>query len=333
MIRLQEINFKYKNEETSNLININLNIKKGECILICGGSGCGKTTLLRLINKLVPTLYEGELKGNVILDNEHTEDIPMYVLADRVGSVFQNPKTQFFNVDTDSEIVFGLENKGMSLQEMQNRLEKTCNDLKINNLLNKSIFKISGGEKQKIAFASVYAINPDIYVLDEPSSNLDYKSIDDLKQYISLLKSQGKTIIIAEHRLFYLMDLINRSIYLKNGKIEKIYSKEEFVNLSDDVRKEMGLRSIKGTNRLLQQKEKLQINNKKILKLNNLSIYRGNRKIISNLNFEASMGDIIGLIAPNGTGKTSLLRTISGLFNSYKGDITWNDKKLSLIHI
>ena len=188
MIRLQEINFKYKNEETSNLININLNIKKGECILICGGSGCGKTTLLRLINKLVPTLYEGELKGNVILDNEHTEDIPMYVLADRVGSVFQNPKTQFFNVDTDSEIVFGLENKGMSLQEMQNRLEKTCNDLKINNLLNKSIFKISGGEKQKIAFASVYAINPDIYVLDEPSSNLDYKSIEDFKQYISLLK-------------------------------------------------------------------------------------------------------------------------------------------------
>ena len=89
----------------------------------------------------------------------------------------------------------------------------------------------------------------------------------------------------------------------------------------------MGLRSIKGTNRLLQQKEKLQINNKKILKLNNLSIYRGNRKIISNLNFEASMGDIIGLIAPNGTGKTSLLRTISGLFNSFKGDITWNDKK------
>lgn len=327
MIRLQEINFKYKNEETSNLININLNIKKGECILICGGSGCGKTTLLRLINKLVPTLYEGELKGSVFLDNEDIEKIPMYALSDRVGSVFQNPKTQFFNVDTDSEIVFGLENKGMSLQEMQNRLEKTCNDLKINNLLHKSIFKISGGEKQKIAFASVYAINPDIYILDEPSSNLDYESIVELKQYLSLLKKQGKTIIVAEHRLFYLMDLIDRSIYLKNGLIEKIYSKEEFVNLSDDVRKEMGLRSIKGTNRLLQQKEKLQINNKKILKLNNLSIYRGNRKIISNLNFEASMGDIIGLIAPNGTGKTSLLRTISGLFNSYKGDITWNDKK------
>ena len=159
----------------------------------------------------MPTLYEGELKGNVILDNEHTEDIPMYVLADRVGSVFQNPKTQFFNVDTDSEIVFGLENKGMSLQEMQNRLEKTCNDLKINNLLNKSIFKISGGEKQKIAFASVYAINPDIYVLDEPSSNLDYESIVELKQYLSLLKKQGKTTIVAEHRLFYLMDLIDRS--------------------------------------------------------------------------------------------------------------------------
>lgn len=327
MIRLQEINFKYKNEETSNLININLNIKKGECILICGGSGCGKTTLLRLINKLVPTLYEGELKGSVFLDNEDIEKIPMYALSDRVGSVFQNPKTQFFNVDTDSEIVFGLENKGMSLQEMQNRLEKTCNDLKINNLLHKSIFKISGGEKQKIAFASVYAINPDIYILDEPSSNLDYESIVELKQYLSLLKKQGKTIIVAEHRLFYLMDLIDRSIYLKNGLIEKIYSKEEFVNLSDDVRKEMGLRDIKKSYSSPHQNENSECKGQIMLKLNNFSIYRGKRKIISNLNVEAKIGDVVGLIAPNGIGKTTLLRTISGLLNNFKGDITWNGMK------
>ena len=111
-----------------------------------------------------------------------------------MGSVFQNPRTQFYNVDTTSEIVFGCENMALPVPEMRKRLEETAHSLKLEKLLNRSLFALSGGEKQKIAFASVYAMNPEIYLLDEPSSNLDMASIQELKEHLRLIKSQGKTI-------------------------------------------------------------------------------------------------------------------------------------------
>lgn len=116
-----------------------------------------------------------------------------------------DPRTQFFNTDTDGEIAFGLENRGMPIEEMQSRVQNTAQTLNIEKLLGRSIFSLSGGEKQKIAFASVCAMHPDIFLLDEPSSNLDLESIEDLRKHIALLKEQGKTILIAEHRLYYLI--------------------------------------------------------------------------------------------------------------------------------
>lgn len=107
---------------------------------------------------------------------------------------------------------------------------------------NRNIFHLSGGEKQKIAFASVYAMNPDIYLLDEPSSNLDIPTIEVLKRHLSVLKNSGKTVIISEHRIYYLMDLVDKVIYMKNGQIQKSYSKEDFLNLSEDEIKAMALR-------------------------------------------------------------------------------------------
>lgn len=140
-----------------------------------------KTTLTKLINGLIPNYFPGELSGNVQIDDENILGMPMYYLATKVGSVFQNPRTQFFNVDVDSEIAFGIENIAVPPDELHQRLEYTLDSLKIRNLQGKNIFELSGGEKQKIAFASVYAMNPDIFLLDEPSSNLDGDSIRDLK--------------------------------------------------------------------------------------------------------------------------------------------------------
>ena len=218
MIEFENVSFSYTGQEHGGLHDINLKISDGECVLFCGRSGCGKTTITRLVNGLIPQFYQGELHGRVLVDGQEISNIPMYQIAAKVGSVFQNPRTQFFNVDTDSEIAFGIENEARPPQELIERVEQTADDLRIQKLRNRNIFELSGGEKQKIAFASVYAMNPQIYLLDEPSSNLDMTSIQELREHLRLIKKQGKTVLIAEHRLYYLMELADRIVYLEKGE-------------------------------------------------------------------------------------------------------------------
>ena len=187
MIEFENVSFSYTGQEHGGLHDINLKISDGECVLFCGRSGCGKTTITRLVNGLIPQFYQGELHGRVLVDGQEISNIPMYQIAAKVGSVFQNPRTQFFNVDTDSEIAFGIENEARPPQELIERVEQTADDLRIQKLRNRNIFELSGGEKQKIAFASVYAMNPQIYLLDEPSSNLDMTSIQELREHLRLM--------------------------------------------------------------------------------------------------------------------------------------------------
>ncbi len=139
-----------------------------------------------------------------------------------MGTVFQNPRTQFFNTDTDSELVFGLENRSIPRKQMKQRLRELTQDLHLEHLRERSIFALSGGEKQKIAFSSVYASDPEILVLDEPSSNLDVGAIEELALLIAKAKKEGKTIVIAEHRLWYLMNLADRVVFLRDGCWRKI---------------------------------------------------------------------------------------------------------------
>ena len=244
MIEFENVSFVYTGQEHDGLCDINLRILDGECVLFCGRSGCGKTTITRLVNGLIPQFYQGELQGRVLVDGQEISSRPMYQIAAKVGSVFQNPRTQFFNVDTDSEIAFGIENEARPPQELIERVEQTADDLRIQKLRNRNIFELSGGEKQKIAFASVYAMNPQIYLLDEPSSNLDTYAIADFRKLLMLLKAQGKTIVISEHRLYYLRDLADRVLYMKNGEIRGDYTAEEFQSLPAEQRDQMGLRPL-----------------------------------------------------------------------------------------
>ena len=244
MIEFENVSFSYQGQEHNGLHEINLKISDGECVLFCGRSGCGKTTITRLVNGLIPQFYQGELQGRILVDGQKISNLPMYQIASKVGSVFQNPRTQFFNVDTDSEISFGIENEALPPKELAERVDQTTDDLNIQNLRNRNIFELSGGEKQKIAFASVYAMNPEIYLLDEPSSNLDMTSIQELAGHLRLIKAQGKTVLIAEHRLYYLMDIADRIVYLDNGRITNIFTPEELRRLPQDMRERMGLRAV-----------------------------------------------------------------------------------------
>ena len=210
MIEFKQVSFSYNGVGEGKVEDLNFQIQTGECVVFTGESGCGKTTITRLLNGLIPDFFSGKLEGQILVDQEDIGQWELYEIAQKVGSVFQNPKTQFFNTDTDGEIAFGLENMGMAEEKMARRVKQTAETLQIESLLERNIFTLSGGEKQKIAFASVYAMNPEIYLLDEPSSNLDTEAIEELKKHIQILKKQGKTIIIAEHRLYYLGDVADR---------------------------------------------------------------------------------------------------------------------------
>ncbi len=334
MITIRDVSFTYSGCETDGIRRINLEISKGECILLCGRSGCGKTTLTRLINGLIPAFYAGTLTGSVRIENQDVAELPLYKIAQRVGSVFQNPRTQFFNVDTDSEIAFGIENEGRPQERLIQRVRQTAEELLIENLRGRNIFELSGGEKQKIAFASVYAMNPDIYVLDEPSSNLDSESIAALQSYIQKIKTQGKTVIVAEHRLYYLTGIADRIVYMEKGEIAGIFTPGDFKSLSSGRRHRMGLRAPD----LSEVRPDCALDTAAVqngtasapleLEVKNVSLYRKKKLILQNLSFSAHAGEIIAITGANGAGKTTFVRALCGLHKETAGSFLWNGKAL-----
>lgn len=322
MIKIEDVSFSYHNQMESKLQNINITIQAGECILLCGRSGCGKTTITRLINGLIPSFFPGELSGEVTVNHIDTFRTPMYQIAEHIGSVFQNPRTQFFNVDTDSEIAFGIENEAMPPEELVKRVAQTADDLGISHLQGQNIFELSGGEKQKIAFASVYAMNPDVYLLDEPSSNLDMASIDALREHLRLIKQQGKTILIAEHRLYYLMDLADRIICLSQGKIEGVYTPKEFQRISEDKRHAMGLRAVTLSD--IHPLSKIENHLPVMLELRDVTLCCKKRTVLEHINLKTSPGEIIAVAGYNGVGKTTFSRALCGLHKECEGQFVWN---------
>ena len=326
MVELCNIEFHYAGDtDNGGLENINLVIPDGQVLLLCGQSGCGKTTLTRIINGLIPSFYEGELNGVVLLDGKNISQLPLYEIAKYVGSVFQNPRTQFFTVDSTSELAFGCENQGLAEDEIIDRVKNTTRQYGMTNLLGKNIFHLSGGEKQKIACASVSVSNPSIMVLDEPSSNLDISATEDLRQMIRVWKKQGKTVIIAEHRLYYLQDLIDRVLYLKDGKIEMDYSSQEALGLSITQQIEIGLRPFN----LLDFP--VSIETKKVEKYFDCSNFHFSyTQLHDTLHIDSlslPQGGTIAVIGHNGAGKSTFAHCICGLEKHCKGVVSINNKR------
>ena len=324
MVEIENLSLSYGNNKEV-LKNISLNIKKGECILLTGKSGSGKSSIINSINGLAVRYDGASIDGSIRIRNKDIKNLKLYEISMLVSSVFQNPKTHFFNVNTTLELLFYLENIGLSRDEMDKRLTEMLNLFPIEHLLNRDIFKLSGGEKQILCIAASYISGTEIIVLDEPSSNLDEENIKVIKEMLVQLKDKGKTLIISEHRIFYLMDIIDRIFLIKDGEIQSEYTKIDFMKLSTKKLNELGLRDkIKTKLTVPEIKNSGSFNVKNIeFKFNGVD----NKLLFKNILFE--MGKIYGIVGTNGLGKSTLLRCLIGCERKSKDEIYLDGKRLS----
>ena len=319
MLTLENLSLFYEQDKKV-LDDINLIVADGECVLLTGESGSGKSSIINSINGLAFEYENAKFSGSIKVDNKDLKGMELYEISLMISSVFQNPKTHFFNVDTTLELLFYLENIGLDRKEMESRMEDMLKIFPIKHLLGRSIFNLSGGEKQILCVAACYISGCKIIVLDEPSSNLDDTYIDILKEMLQILKNKGITLIIAEHRIYYLTDLADRIILVRKGELFKELTKDELLNSE----KQLGLRSAIKTNLKVQSKS---VGNDLNIKKLEYNFKDGSGLKIEDISF--GLGNIYGITGKNGCGKSTFLRVMTGLDDKGKSEITFNGKILN----
>ena len=336
MIKIENVTYTYPEAVAPALKEVSLSVADGECVLLCGKSGCGKSSVIRLINGMIPNFYEGELTGSVLHDGRLVSELPLYAIAEKTGTVFQNPRTRFYTVNTTSEIAFGCENLGMPRERIVERVQRTVEDLEIEDLMDRSIFELSGGEKQIVAFASVYAMRPSVYVLDEPSANLDMSAVERLRRILALLKRQGATIVIAEDRLFYLRDLFDRAVCMEDGRVRAEYTQSELAAFDAAERERMGLRflslaeaPVRASNSDVTAAVRAGAVPGERLVLSRLEGFRGKQRVlcVEDETFEA--GRIHAIVGPNGAGKSTFAAALCATLKKASADCSLDGERLS----
>ena len=326
-IEIKNLSFSYGDTENQ-LKHINLSVEKGEVIVLTGPSGSGKSTLTRVINGLIPYFFTGELSGEVWLFGKNMAEISSWERGKYVGNVFQDPRSQFFANEVAGEIAFGCENYGVPHDEIVKRVQDAAEALSITDLLEQKVRYLSYGMRQRVAIASAEAIDPDIYVMDEPSANLDMGATEDFAAFVRLLKKQGKTILIAEHRLYYLRDIADRIVYLNKGEIVSVMTPQEMNILPHEQVFEWGLRSMELLNLPFPANSGKETEQKPLLSVERLHKRFGLHEVLKDVSFSCSPGEIVAIVGPNAAGKSTLGKLLSGLLKEDGGTICFAEKPL-----
>jgi len=355
MINLTNLSFSYGGSKEPALNNISLRISSGEFVLLVGSSGSGKSTLCRVLNGLVPHFHGGRISGSVMVDGMDVLKTPTRVLSGSVGLVFQDPENQFIMNDAEAELAFGLENMGLDRSEMQERISEVLDRFGLHGLRNRSPDELSGGEKQRVAIASVVAMKPKILVLDEPTSELDPWSAGEVLDFIHKINEDlGITIILTEHRLSRVLDRVDRMVFMENGKIAKDGSPKEVlpymwernsgvgvppvvelflklglkipltvdeaVSLADKIRDRFG-------NKKITRKKGGRTAGEVIVQLNGVRYsYDGASNALDGIDLEVRTGELLAVIGKNGSGKTTLVKHFNGLIKPDSGEVFVNGK-------
>ena len=354
----EDVTYFYPRSQTPAIKDINLKIRKGEIFLITGPAGAGKTTLCETTNGLIPHFFRGKLKGNVIVKGINTKESHIGELSRIVGLLFQDPSSQLVAATVFDEVAFGPENFGVPREEIIKRVEESLAAVRMLELKDRNSHRLSGGQQQAVVLAALMAVKPDIYVLDEPTSNLDpIGSIMFFDVMKDTVKKEGCTVIIVEHKLEYVMPIADRMIVLNKGEIVFEGEPKKVIDNVEELEK-LGLRVPQAaivadrlrkrghqieipltldeakqhfTNFLKQYNpkpvkfeftEEKQSSGEEIIRAENLTfVYPGGVVALKNVSLSIYKGDFIALLGQNGSGKTTLVKHFNGLLKPTEGNV------------
>ena len=356
MINFREVTYTYPGGHKAALQKLTLDLAPKTFTLVVGPSGAGKSTFLRCLNGLVPHFSGGDIQGNIRVNGQDPVKATPRLMSRRVGFVFQDPETQFVLDRVEDEIAFALENEAVAPEQMDTTVVEILDLLGLTSLRDRRLETLSGGERQRVAIATALALKPQVLVLDEPTSQLDPASAEDVLQTLVRLNHDfGLTIVLAEHRLERVLPFADQMVYLDGITPGAIYGPPRQVLGQIDLNaplitigKELGWEPLpltveEGKSFVLHSNiakderssapTMIRPADPPYLRTTNLNVHYDQNQVLKDVNLEVFKGQITVLMGPNGAGKTTLLRTLVGLLRPEKGQVILNGEDIADQHI
>lgn len=328
---VENLSFKYRTRPELAIEDISFELKQGELLLIAGSSGCGKTTLARCINGLIPRSYRGARKGSVLLNGREVADLKIAEMAQEVGTLLQDPERQIVASNVFNEIAFGPENLGLPREEIVARVERAMKRLNIEYLRERETFNLSGGEKQKAALAGVLTMNPSILLLDEPLASLDPASAHEALAVFRSLADEGKTIILVEHRVEdALAAKPDRLLYMEDGRIQYLGPIRDLPPEIDYTQVKLPaqwvVKRVRAEKKPAEPPTSPKVKKERgepLVVFEDVDFRYGDEYplILQNVNLTIYRGDLIAVLGPNGAGKSTLVKHAIGLLKPTRGRV------------
>ncbi|MDE0636891.1 MAG: ABC transporter ATP-binding protein [Candidatus Poribacteria bacterium] len=330
-IQIENLSYTYPSRETPTLHGINAEIFPGDFLLLTGPTGCGKTTLLRTMNGLIPHASSGTLTGAVRVNDKDVASQSLASTCQQVALLFQNPDDQLFCTLVEDEIAFGLENLGFPSEEIKERITLALEQVGLTGFEDRRIAELSGGEKQRVALASICAMQPQVLLLDEPTSHLDPRATRDILNIVKQLNTEiGITVVLATHQVKEVAPLCNRVWLMNEGQLCLDLPKTDAFQ-DTSIFRNLGVEVPETENPPSPIKRKPSPHTTSHLPLLNIkdisfSYPNSNKNVVQTISCEVSRGEIIAIMGANGSGKTTLLHLMGGLLQPLSGQVIIDGK-------
>ena len=330
---VENLSFRYRDRQELALSGISLSVRAGELLLVAGASGCGKTTLIRCLNGLIPRSYKGEISGRIVMQGRDTARMPLARISQMVGTVLQDPERQILGSKVINEVAFGLENLSLPRPEIIRRADEALQFLGIAHLRDRETFHLSGGEKQKVALAGVLAMRPSLLLLDEPLASLDPASAQETLAIVRQLADGGMTVLMIEHRVEDVLGIRpDRVLYMQAGQIRLLGPLADLYRTVDYSEVKLPAPAVLERAAAAPRPKELKLlpgaaaatpaDRAPLVRFENVNFdYDGEREVLRGITLDIRRGDIIAVLGANGAGKTTLVKHAIGLLKPKSGRV------------